>query len=62
MKKLTGNINSNNLNLTNEEIEIFNELFRIGFTKLAKKYHPDVTGSDDKMRVLNTLKDKIKGN
>ncbi len=59
-KKLKGNKNSNPYGLTAEEDELFQELLKAGFTKLAKKYHPDVNGDAEKMKLLNALKEKIK--
>lgn len=59
-KKLRGENKSNSYNLTTEEAELFKEVLNIGFGKLAKKYHPDVNGDSDKMKLLNSLKEKIK--
>lgn len=59
-KKLRGKNNPNPYGLTTEEEELFQEVFKIGFTKLAKKYHPDVNGDNEKMKLLNALKEKIK--
>jgi curved DNA-binding protein CbpA len=60
-KKLKGERSSNPYGLTAEEGELFQEILKAGFTKLAKKYHPDVNGDNEKMKLLNTLKEKIKG-
>lgn len=59
-KKLRGESKSNFYDLTTEEAELFREVLKIGFSKLAKKYHPDVNGDSDKMKLLNSLKEKIK--
>ncbi|SFC13923.1 hypothetical protein [Clostridium uliginosum] len=59
-KQLKGENNSHNYGLTPEEDELLQEVLKIGFTKLAKKYHPDVKGDDEKMKLLNSLKEKIK--
>jgi hypothetical protein len=59
-KKLRGENNSNVYDLTTEEEELFQEVLKIGFSKLAKKYHPDVNGDNEKMKLLNRLKDKVK--
>ncbi len=58
-KKLRGENNSNPFNLTAEEEELFKEVLKAGFTKLAKKYHPDLNGNDEKMKLLNSLKEKV---
>lgn len=58
-KKLSGESKSNVYNLTTDEAEVFKEVIKIGFSKLAKKYHPDVNGDSDKMKLLNSLKEKI---
>ena len=59
-KKLRGENKSNFYDLTTEESELFKEVLKIGFSKLAKKYHPDVNGDNDKMKLLNSLKEKIR--
>ncbi|AQS09652.1 hypothetical protein CLOBY_17830 [Clostridium saccharobutylicum] len=58
--KMRGDKNSNPYDLTAEEEELFKEVLKAGFTKLAKKYHPDICGNNDKMKLLNSLKEKIK--
>jgi hypothetical protein len=60
--KRNKNINSSPYGFTEEEAEIFNELFKIGFNRLVKKYHPDASGDNEKMKLLNSLKEKIKNN
>lgn len=59
-KRLRGENNSNPYGLTAEEDELFQEVIKAGFTKLAKKYHPDVNGDNEKMKLLNVLKEKVK--
>jgi len=61
-KKRNENNHSSPYDFTEEETEIFNELFKIGFNRLAKKYHPDVSGNNEKMKLLNRLKEKIINN
>lgn len=51
---------SNSYDLTPEEDELFQEVLKAGFIKLAQKYHPDVNGDNEKMKVLNALKEKFK--
>lgn len=58
-KKLREENNSNPYDLTPEENELFHEVLKTGFTKLAKKYHPDINGDNEKMKLLNSLKEKI---
>lgn len=58
--KPKGEKNSNPYGLTAEEEELFQEVLKAGFTKLAKKYHPDVNGDNEKMKLLNALREKIK--
>jgi len=58
-EKMYGEKNSNPYCLTLEENELFKELFKSGFTKLGKKYHPDVKGDNEKMKLLNSLKEKF---
>lgn len=59
-KKIKGESNSNPYGLTADEDELFQEVIKAGFTKLAKKYHPDINGDNEKMKLLNALKEKIK--
>ncbi len=61
-RKRNENNNVRPYGFTEEEAEIFNELFKIGFNRLAKKYHPDVSGDDGKMKLLISLKEKIINN
>lgn len=59
-KETKGEKRTNSFNLTQEEDELFQEVLKAGFTKLAKKYHPDVNGDNEKMQLLNSLKEKFK--
>ncbi|CAB1253033.1 conserved hypothetical protein [Clostridiaceae bacterium BL-3] len=59
-KEINKQRNSNPYHLTAEESELFKELLKAGFTTLAKKYHPDVKGDSEKMKMLNSLKEKLK--
>lgn len=59
-KEIRGEKKSNPFNLTQEEDELFQEVLKAGFIKLAKKYHPDVNGDNEKMKLLNALKEKFK--
>lgn len=59
-EKMKGENNSNPYGLTGEEEELFQDVLKAGFTKLAKRYHPDVNENNEKMKLLNALKEKIK--
>lgn len=58
-KKINGERNSNPYCLTIKEEELFQELFKSAFINLAKKYHPDLKGDNEKMKLLNALKEKF---
>lgn len=59
-KEKKGEKKTNPYGLTPEEEELFQEVLKVGFIKLAQKYHPDVNGDNEKMKVLNALKEKFK--
>lgn len=59
-KVFMGEKKSNSYDLTPEEEELFQEVLKAGFIKLAQKYHPDVNGDNEKMKILNALKEKFK--
>lgn len=59
-KKSNNKDTSNQYGLTKEENELFKEVLKAGFIKLAKKYHPDKNGDTEKMQLLNSLKEKLK--
>lgn len=59
-KKMKCESNSNPYGFSAEEEELFHEVVKAGFTNLAKKYHPDINGDNEKMKLLNALKEKIK--
>lgn len=61
-KRLKDDEYANPYHLTSEESELFKEVLKAGFTKLAKKYHPDVNGDNEKMQLLNILKEKLQSN
>lgn len=58
-KKNSGEKKANPFHLTKEEDELFQEVLKAGFTKLAKQYHPDLNGDAEKMKLLNSLKEKL---
>jgi hypothetical protein len=51
------NIRNNNFITTqlNEKDELKKELVKAGFKQLSKKYHPDVGGTEEKMKLLNEV-------
>ena len=59
-KKIRGDIGLNNFKLTKDENELFQEVLKEGFKKLSKRYHPDSNGDNEKMKILNSLKERFK--
>lgn len=59
-KNINKEKNSDPYHLTKKEDELFHEVLKSGFTTLAKKYHPDLNGDNEKMKLLNVLKEKFK--
>lgn len=51
---------SENKKLPPIDMDIAIELVRVGFRQLAKQFHPDVGGSDEKMRKLNAAHEFLK--
>lgn len=43
-----------------EEIEMIQGIISAGFKKMATKYHPDRGGTDEQMKMLNNINDKLK--
>lgn len=48
-------------NFSDEETELIREIISAGFKKVATKYHPDRGGTDEQMKMLNNVNDKLKG-
>lgn len=48
-------------NFSNEELEVVRQIISAGFKKVATKYHPDRGGTDEQMKMLNNINDKLKG-
>lgn len=55
-----GKKDSNLYSLTVDEDALFQEVLKAGFTNLSKKYHPDLKGDNEKIKLLNILKEKLK--
>ena len=47
-------------NFSDEETEVIREIISAGFKKMATKYHPDRGGTDEQMKMLNHIHDKLK--
>jgi len=46
-------------NYTKKESEIVCEMINVGWKELSKKYHPDVGGDGEKMKLINAVHDKL---
>ena len=48
-----------NGNFSSEENEMIRALIASGFKQMSKKLHPDLGGDENKMKLLNNIKDKL---
>lgn len=53
-------LGGNNSNFSPEELEMIQGIISAGYKKMATKYHPDRGGTDEQMKMLNNINDKLK--
>lgn len=53
-------LGGNNSNFSPEELEMIQGIISAGYKKMATRYHPDRGGTDEQMKMLNNINDKLK--
>lgn len=53
-------LGGNNSNFSPEELGMIQGIISAGYKKMATKYHPDRGGTDEQMKMLNNINDKLK--